>query len=126
MLADPEFYGLTYDAYQMLTFDIEDFRKKMSRNEKSDENLNEDSEENLKEKILYDLEFSKNKGPSIPEAEDLPFDAEEILKEYEKEKNEKNGDFAKNENLEEKEKNEKNGEFAKNENLEEKVKKEEF
>ncbi len=74
MLSDPEFYGLNYDAYQMLTFDLEDYRNKMKKTD--------NSEAILMEKVLYDLENSKSSGPIIPDSEELPFDMVGFLKEF--------------------------------------------
>lgn len=71
MLNDPDFYGLTYDAYQMITFEIE--VPSVNHNKKEMTN-----EEKLRQQVLYDLEHSHDKGPEFPEVNDV--DLEELIK----------------------------------------------
>lgn len=71
MLNDPDFYGLTYDAYQMVTFELE--LPNVNHNSKEMTN-----EEKLRQQVLYDLEHGKDKGPEFPEVNDV--DLEELIK----------------------------------------------
>lgn len=70
MLSDPDFYGLTYDAYQMVTFEVEDH--KSTKEEIKDENHT--MEEMLYQQTIDDLENSvRDEGPVFPEGlEELP------------------------------------------------------
>ena len=60
MLADPDFYGLTYDAYQMMTFDLDKLRSDTQKN----------AEDKLHDQYLNELERKGlDKGPVFSEEE---------------------------------------------------------